>query len=94
MNEEKEAKGEKCYCGCGCGSDCKCGCGCGCGTSKVKKWHHGSANGGGIYCLGMIGVAIYYIQQVDGFGPIIVAILKAIVWPAYLLYKVFTMLHM
>lgn len=62
-----------------------------------KNWHHHhnhGAAGGGIYCLGIIGVAVYYIQQVSGFWPTIVAILKAIVWPAFLLYKVFTLLHM
>lgn len=62
-----------------------------------KKWHHhgqNGMNGGAIYCLGMIGVAIYYIEQVSGFWPVIVAILKAIVWPAFLLHKVFTMLGM
>ncbi|MCX6808777.1 MAG: hypothetical protein NTW50_03880 [Candidatus Berkelbacteria bacterium] len=62
-----------------------------------KYWHHGNRggmSGGGMYCLGVIGTAVYYIQQVSGFGPSIVAILKAIVWPAFLLYKFFTMLHM
>ncbi len=63
-----------------------------------KKWrHHGSRGGenwGAVYCLGMIGVAVYYIQQVSGFWPVVVAILKALVWPAFLLHKVFSMLHM
>lgn len=63
-----------------------------------KKWHHhgghGGMGGGGIYCIGAIGVAVYYIQQVTGFWPIVLAMLKALVWPAFLLYKVFTLLHM
>ena len=94
MTEEKDTKNGKCDCGCGCGSDCQCGCNCGC--CKPQKWHHGKGgmNGGGIYCIGMIGAAVYYIQQVDGFWPVIVAVLKAMVWPAFLLYKVFTMIHM
>jgi hypothetical protein len=67
-----------------------------CKEWKHKKWHHhhDRGTGGWIYCLGVIGVAVYYIQQVNGFWPIVLAILKAIVWPAFLLYKVFTMLHM
>ncbi|MEI8143620.1 MAG: hypothetical protein WCG48_03340 [Candidatus Berkelbacteria bacterium] len=88
---EKEEKKSKCECGCDCGDKCNCAC------CSPKKWHHGNGgnmSGGSIYCLGMIGVAIYYIQQVSGFWPVIVAILKAIVWPAFLLYKVFGMLHM
>jgi hypothetical protein len=62
-----------------------------------KNWHHhdhGGGAGGAIYFFGLIGVSVYYIQQVSGFWPIVLAILKAIVWPAFLLYKVFTMLHM
>jgi hypothetical protein len=87
--ESKEEKKAKCDCGCDCGCDC-------CSPKSKFKHHHGKGgmNGGGIYCVGMIGVAVYYIQQVDGFWPVIVAILKAIVWPAFLLYKVFGMLHM
>ena len=64
---------------------------------KYKKWRHGRRGGenwGAIYCLGMIGVAVYYVQQVHGFWPVILAVLKAFVWPAFLLYHVFQMLHM
>jgi len=86
MTEEK-VEAEKCECG---GKDWK--------YSKSKNWHHrgnrGGENWGAVYCLGMIGVAVYYIQQVSGFWPVILAVLKAIVWPAFLLYKVFSMLHM
>lgn len=35
-----------------------------------------------------VGSAVYFINQVDGFGNIIVAIGKAIVWPAILIYNV------
>lgn len=58
------------------------------------KWHYNCGMGGGFYCLAVIGIAIYYIQQVSGFWPIILAILKAIVWPAILMYEVFTRLSM
>lgn len=76
----------------------KCECeGKGWKYSDSKKWHrsrNASENWGAVYFLGIIGVAVYYIQQVSGFWPIVVAILKAIVWPAFLLYKVFSMLNM
>ena len=67
------------------------------GCCPDKKWHHHGGNGatgGGIYFLGMIGVAVYYISQVDGFWLVVLAILKAIVWPAFLLHKVFSLLGM
>lgn len=44
-------------------------------------------NGGdGVYGLGLIGALVFYIQQADGFWPVILAILKAIVWPAFAVY--------
>lgn len=45
--------------------------------------HHGGACGGGIYFLGFIGALIYYLQVGDGF----LGILKAIVWPVFLVMK-------
>lgn len=42
---------------------------------------------GGIYFLGFVGAAIYYIQQANGFWNGVLGILKALVWPAFLVYK-------
>lgn len=52
---------------------------------KNKKMSHNNS-GGGAYALGLIGSAVYYVQQSDGFWPIIGALLKAIVWPAFVVY--------
>jgi hypothetical protein len=43
--------------------------------------------GGGIYFLGFIGAAVYYIQQADSFWMGVLGFLKALVWPAFLVYK-------
>jgi hypothetical protein len=48
--------------------------------------HCGSCNGG-IYFLGVIGSAVYYLQQSATFWQGVVGILKALVWPAFLVYK-------
>jgi hypothetical protein len=45
------------------------------------------ACGGGIYFLGFIGAAVYYIQQASGFWMGVLGFLKAIVWPAFLVYE-------
>ena len=42
---------------------------------------------GGIYGLGFLGAAVYYIQQATGFWEGVVGVLKAIVWPAFVVYK-------
>lgn len=49
---------------------------------------------GGAYGLFFVGVLIYYLQNSVGFWGAVVAILKAIVWPALLIYKVFSLLNM
>lgn len=45
------------------------------------------AVGGGIYGLAFIGAAIYFIQHAGTFWIGVLGILKAIVWPAILVYK-------
>lgn len=48
-------------------------------------------SGGCFYFLGFIGAAIYYIQQATGFWAGVLGVLKAIVWPAFLIYKLLGM---
>lgn len=44
------------------------------------------ACGGGLYGLGFIGAAVYYISTATGFWMGVLGLLKAIVWPAFLVY--------
>jgi hypothetical protein len=39
---------------------------------------------GPVYLFGGIGSLIYYLQIAHGFWPVVVAILKSVVWPAFL----------
>jgi hypothetical protein len=55
----------------------------------VKKWKKGNMGGhsaGPGYGLGIIGAAVYYLHITTGFWPSVVALLKALVWPAFLVY--------
>ena len=57
--------------------------------------HHGKSDAGfmgGVYGLGFIGAVIYYVQHAPGFWVGVLGFLKAIVWPAYLVYHLFTFL--
>lgn len=40
-----------------------------------------------IWILGVIGAAVYYIQSADGFWSGVGGFLKALVWPAFLVYE-------
>ncbi|MFZ5390883.1 MAG: hypothetical protein ACOZAJ_01230 [Patescibacteria group bacterium] len=55
---------------------------------------HGDGIAGGIYGLGLIGAAVYYIQQADSFVMGLMGVLKAIIWPAMLIYKLMHFLGM
>lgn len=46
-----------------------------------------STSSNAVYGLGFIGAAIYYIMQATGFWMGVVGILKALVWPAFLVYE-------
>lgn len=48
-------------------------------------------NSGAILGLGFIGAAVYYIQHADGFWAGAVGLLKALVWPAFLVYKLLSL---
>ena len=51
------------------------------------------AGGGAFYGLGLIGAAVWWWQQAHGVGEHVVALLKALVWPAFLVYEALKALH-
>ncbi len=42
-----------------------------------------------VYLLGMIGAAIYFISNATGFWAGVLGFLKALVWPAFLVFEAF-----
>ena len=50
--------------------------------------------GGAVYGLGFIGAAIYYISTAAGFWLGVLGFLKALVWPAFLVYQTMKFLGM
>lgn len=53
--------------------------------NKSNNSAHGSA--GALYFVGFIGSLVYWMQAAIGFGAVITGFLKAMVWPAYIVYK-------
>lgn len=49
---------------------------------------------GAVYGLGLIGAAVYYIQHATTFLEGVIGFLKALVWPAMLVYKLLEFLKM
>lgn len=57
--------------------------------NKIHKSSHG---GSMVYFLGLIGAAVYYISAASSFGAGVVGFLKAMVWPAFLVYEALSQL--
>ena len=67
------------------------------GVEGIKDWNwnskkskkvdttHGTA--GSLYFVGFIGALVYWWQAAIGFGAVVTGFLKALVWPAYIVYK-------
>ena len=58
--------------------------------TKCKQDLNNMCKGGGgaIYGLGCIGAAVYYISHTIGFWNSVLGLLKAIIWPVFLVYEV------
>jgi len=48
---------------------------------------HQGGCGGAIYGLGFVGALIFYVQTATGFWNGVLGVLKALIWPAMLVYK-------
>lgn len=44
---------------------------------------------GFVLSVAFVGALVYFCQQAANFGEVLLAFLKALVWPAYLIYHVF-----
>lgn len=53
----------------------------------MSKSAHQHASSGAGYFLGFIGAAVYFISQATGFWMGFLGFLKAIIWPAILVYE-------
>jgi len=57
-------------------------------TECCKKQKSGCASaGGGIYGLAFLGALVYYIQHAQTFWEGALGVLKALIWPAVLVYQ-------
>ena len=59
-------------------------------TKEINK----SAPAGAVYGLGFIGAAVFFISHATSFWIGVLGFLKAIVWPAFLVYEAFKKLAM
>ena len=60
--------------------------------TRTKVINQGA--GQAVYGLGFIGAAVYFIQHATTFGMGVLGLLKAMVWPAFVVYKALEMLKL
>ena len=60
----------------------------------MKREIRDRAPSGAVYAFGLIGAAIYFISHATSFWMGVLGFLKAIVWPAFLVYELFKHLAM
>lgn len=53
----------------------------------MKKEIQQQTRSGAVYGLGLIGAAVYYLSHAVGFWAGVIGLLKAVVWPAFLVYE-------
>ena len=53
-----------------------------------------NAGGGALYGIGIFGALIYFMQTATSFAAVLIGIVKAIFWPAVIVYKVLQMLNL
>lgn len=53
-----------------------------------------NASGGAIYGIGILGALVYYLQHAGTIWIGVIGVIKAIFWPAVILYKVLELLKM
>lgn len=57
-------------------------------TDRRRSTTRYGGAGNAVYGLGLIGALVYYIGHADGFWIGVLGVLKAIVWPVFLVYEV------
>jgi len=55
----------------------------------VCKPRNPACGGGGMYFMGIIGAAIFFIPQASGFWMGVLAFLKALIWPVFFVLEGF-----
>ncbi len=61
---------------------------------RERKGMRGNGASGAVYGLGFVGALIHFVQHAVSFWGVVLGILKAIVWPALLIYNLLEFLRM
>ena len=57
-----------------------------------KNRNAGAAGGGAVYGLGVFGAWVFFFQQADSFWEYLLVLFQGLLWPAFMVYDVFSAL--
>ncbi|WIM92844.1 hypothetical protein ACTOB_004802 [Actinoplanes oblitus] len=60
--------------------------------NRTRRRPAGADGGGALYGLGLIGALVYYLGAADGLAEGALGVLKALVWPAFVVYDLLRLL--
>lgn len=60
---------------------------------RTKVVYKGAHIGGGFYFITYVGTLVYFLNNAEGVGEILLSFLQALVWPALLIYRIFQLLN-
>ena len=60
---------------------------------QQRQRARGASPGEAVYGLGLVGALVWYWQQAQSPGERAVSVVKALVWPAFLVYAALKALH-
>jgi hypothetical protein len=60
----------------------------------VEKVVNNNTGSGAIYCLGIFGAAIYFLQRAGSFWEVIWGLIQAVFWPAVVVYEGLKLLNL
>ena len=60
---------------------------------SVKVVNNAGGPFGGTFLVTYIGAAVYFVQQSDGFWGFVLAMLEALVWPAFVVHRALQLLN-
>ena len=63
------------------------------GSKKMKVVNKSGGPISMVFFFAWIGALVYFVQRSEGFGGFLLAILKSVVWPAYVIHAVLKLLH-
>lgn len=63
-------------------------------NTQIKKVIYKNGSSGAVYGLGLLGALFYYLQHATNFTTGVIGIIKAILWPAFLIYQLLSLFKM